>query len=204
MKHNLQMPDKPAEIIFKDCMNLKSKESCLVVCDYLLKDIGFSLFRNSLKITKKSKIVFVSIPKNHGTEPSKDVARQMLDFDVILLATTKSLSHTRARKNASKKGARIASMPGITKEMLERALNVDFDRIKTLNHKLISTLKNKNVVRITTKKEQTLVFAPVQGSGLEMMEAIQKEAHSEIFLQAKFSSLQLNTKQTESLLPMQA
>ena len=152
------MLDKPAKIILKDCMNLKSNEKCLIVTDKKLKQIGNELHKNSLKTTNHSKLILTTIPKAHGAEPSKNIADEMLKYDVILLATTKSLSHTRARKNASKKGARIASMPGITMEMMKRALNVDFYKIKTINEKLIKKLKNKNKIKITTKKGTNAEF----------------------------------------------
>src|SRR3989338_3708846 len=150
--------DKSAKIILKDCMNLKSNESCLVITDSKLKNIGKILYKNSLKITKKSKLVLTPIPEAHGTEPSKNIANEMLKYDVILMPTTKSLSHTKARENASRKGARIASMPGITIEMMKRALNVDFNKIKIINEKLIKKLENKNIIKITTKKGTNVEF----------------------------------------------
>ena len=103
--------NKSAEIILKDCMNLKRNESCLIITDKKLKSIGNVLYKNTLKITKKAKIILSTIPEIHGTEPPKHVSNEMLHYDVILIPTTKSLSHTKARKNASNKGARIASMP---------------------------------------------------------------------------------------------
>ena len=150
--------DNPAQIILKDCMKLKKSESCLIITDSKLKSIGLQLFKNSLKITKKSKIIFIPIPKSHGSEPPKKLADEMLNYDVILLPTTKSLSHTKARESASKNGARIASMPGITIDMMERALNVDFYKIRELNNKMISKLKNKNKIKITTKKGTDIGF----------------------------------------------
>ena len=150
--------DKPCKIILKDCMNLKKNESCLVVTDEKLKSIGNSLYKNSLEITKKSKLILTTIPKNHGAEPPKKIAGEMLHYDVVLLATTKSLSHTRARENASKNGTRIASMPGITDDMMKRALNVDFNKIKIINEKLINKLKNKNKIKIITKKGTNIEF----------------------------------------------
>jgi hypothetical protein len=36
----------------------------------------------------------------------------------VLLVTEKSLSHTRARRKANEQGARIASLPGLTREMM--------------------------------------------------------------------------------------
>ena len=150
--------DKSAKIIIKDCMNLKSNECCLIVTDKKLKLIGNSLLKNSLKITNKSKIILTKIPESHGTEPPKNIANEMLKYDVVLMPTTKSLSHTRARENASKKGTRIASMPGITANMMKRALNVDFNKIKTINENLIKKLKNKNRIRIITKNGTGIEF----------------------------------------------
>lgn len=150
--------DKSANIILRDCMDLKSNESCLIVTDRKLKSIGNALLKNSLKITKKSEIILTRIPEEHGTEPPKNIANEMLKYDVTLMPTTKSLSHTRARENASKKGARIASMPGITADMMERALNVDFNKIKIINEKIIKKLKNKNKINILAKKGTNIEF----------------------------------------------
>ena len=150
--------DKVCKIILKDCMNLKKNESCLIITDQKLKNIGNALYENSLKMTKNSNMLLTKIPKTHGNEPPEYITNEMLKYDVILLATTKSLSHTRARKNASKKGARIASMPGITNDMMKRTLNVNFYKIKKVNNKLISKLKNKNKIKIITKKGTDIGF----------------------------------------------
>lgn len=138
--------------ILNECVGLKKHERCLIVTDKKLKSIGTAIYKNSLKITKQSKLILTKIPAVHGAEPSSSVAHEMLKHDVILIPTTKSLTHTRARQNASRKGARIATMPGITIDMMIRALNVDFYSLRALNNKLISNLRNKNMVRITTKK----------------------------------------------------
>ena len=150
--------EKSAKIILEYCMSLKTNESCLIITDSKLKSIGNVLYKNSLNIAKKSKLILTTIPKSHGAEPPKYVADEMLNYDVILMPTTKSLSHTKARENASKNGARIASMPGVTKEMVERALNVDFDKIREINKRLISKLKDKNKITIKTKNETNVSF----------------------------------------------
>ena len=155
----LKMPlDKACKIILNNCMNLKRNESCLIITDSKLRKIGSALLKNSLKITRNSKIIQIPIPEAHGSEPPPKVAKEMLNYNVILLATTKSLSHTRARENASRKRARIASMPGITADMMNRALNVDFNKIKSINKKLILKLQNKNKIKITTKKGTDIEF----------------------------------------------
>lgn len=152
------MLNKSSNLILKQCMKLKNNETCLIITDSKLKHIGTALLRNSLKITKKSELILTAIPKSHGSEPPKEIADEMLKYDVILMPTTKSLSHTRARHNASKTGARIASMPGITLDMMQRALNVDFNEIKSINKKLITKLKNQKIIKITTLKGTDIEF----------------------------------------------
>ncbi len=75
-----------------------------------------------------------------GEEPLKRIAKEMLKYDVILLVTTKSLSHTLARKNAVDKGARAASMPGITESILKRAIDVNYKKVQSLNNKIAKKL----------------------------------------------------------------
>ena len=82
-------------------MDLNGNESCLIITDSKLSNIGNALYKNSLKITKTSRLIKIPIPESHGSEPPKNVAEEMLHYDVILMPTTKSLSHTAARKNAS-------------------------------------------------------------------------------------------------------
>jgi len=144
--------------ILKECMNLRDDESCLIITDSKLIGIGRSLLESASKITKNSKLIITTIPKAHGAEPPKYVANEMLKYDVILIPTTKSLTHTKARENASRKGARIATMPGITNDMLKRALNVDYGAIIKSNNHLISILKDKKMIRIKTAKGTDISF----------------------------------------------
>ena len=46
---------------------------------------------------------------------------------MFIAPTTRSLSHTSARKRATEAGARGATMPGVTEDMLARVMAVDFD-----------------------------------------------------------------------------
>src|SRR3989344_395997 len=150
--------EKSCGIVLSQCMGLQKNESYLIITDSKLFNIGNALYKYSSRITNNSKLIKIPIPESHGSEPPHNVAAEMLRYDVVLMPTTKSLSHTKARKNASKNGARIASMPGITGDMMERALNVDFNKIKTINERLIMKLKNKSIIKITTKLGTDIEF----------------------------------------------
>lgn len=143
---------KAADSVMKDCMGLKRKERVLVIYDEGAVEIAEALFYASLAISESVKLEKISIGRQHGEEPSSDVASEMLKSDVIMIATTMSLSHTKARKNASEKGARIASMPGITKSMFLRMVDADYNKIADRTNKIFSCFKENSTVNVTTEK----------------------------------------------------
>jgi len=69
--------------------------------------------------------------------------------DVILCPTTKSLTHTNARRAASALGKRIATFPGITKEVMIRGLNADYNKIAALTLKLTKLMNKTDLIRVT-------------------------------------------------------
>ena len=84
----------------------------------------------------------------HGQEPPKQVADLMKMFDVVLCPTTKSLTHTNARREASALGSRIATFPGITEEIMIRGLNADYKKIANLTNKLTEILTGVKIIHV--------------------------------------------------------
>ena len=93
-----------------------------------------------------------------GQEPPSLVSSAMLEAEYIMLVTNKSLSHTDARREASKKGARIASMPGVTEAMLKRMVGFDQELMKRRSLRIQKILERSGKVRITTKLGTDLVM----------------------------------------------
>ncbi|MEK6948609.1 MAG: aminopeptidase [Nanoarchaeota archaeon] len=146
-------------IVLKKCLGIKKNESFLIVTDDKLFGIGKEFLEAASMITNKTKLIKIPIPKVHGTEPSKDAANEMLNYDAELLITTKSLSHTNARVNACKKGARIVTMPGITKEILERSIDIDYDKLMKVHEKLGNIIDKGKEIKIATKLGANLTFS---------------------------------------------
>ncbi|MEK6868679.1 MAG: aminopeptidase [Nanoarchaeota archaeon] len=147
------------KIVLKKCIGLKNDEKILIVTDSKLKGLAKIFLEEAKKITKGVKLIEIPIPKVHGTEPSNKVAKEMLDYDAELIITTKSLSHTNARINACKKGARIVTMPGITKEILERTIDIDYGKLMKVHEKLGNIIDKGKEVKITTKLGTNLTFS---------------------------------------------
>jgi leucyl aminopeptidase (aminopeptidase T) len=73
----------------------------------------------------------------------------MAAADVVLCPTTHSLTHTKARIDASAAGARIATMPGITREMFEKgAITADYAKVEALTLRITALLDKAETATI--------------------------------------------------------
>ncbi|MFA7289173.1 MAG: aminopeptidase [Melioribacteraceae bacterium] len=140
-----------AKIAIKDCMGLKKKEKVLVITDSNKKEIGEYLFQAALDLGAESLLVETKPGKTNGEEPTSQLAELMKKYDIVLCPTTKSLTHTNARRAASASGVRVATFPGITEEIMIRGLNADYKAISNRTNKLKRILEKVSTVRVTTK-----------------------------------------------------
>jgi leucyl aminopeptidase (aminopeptidase T) len=73
----------------------------------------------------------------------------MKKANVLLIPTSKSLSHTKARRDASRAGVRCATLPGITEDTMRRALNADYQKIAKLSLKIAQILTRGSMAHVT-------------------------------------------------------
>ncbi len=144
--------DKASRIAIKDCMGAKPKEKILIITDENKREIGLSLYKNAIDMEYESFLLEMKSLKYNGEEPPKFVAEAMKMADVILCPTTKSLTHTNARRNASALGKRIATFPGINKDTMIRGLNADYNKISKLTIKLAKLMDKTKTIRVTSSK----------------------------------------------------
>lgn len=151
--------DRASEIAIVNCMGAKKKERILVISDCNKKEIGYSLFSNAIRLGYEALYVEMKPGKINGEEPPNQIADLMKQYDVVFCPTTKSLTHTDARREASAQGVRIATFPGITKDVMIRGLNADYNYISKLSIKLKKILERGKFVRITTSLGTDLSFS---------------------------------------------
>ncbi|MCL5675701.1 MAG: aminopeptidase [Patescibacteria group bacterium] len=156
----------------KVCMGVKPKEKVLVITDSGSIKPANIIFESAKTISKNVKLLQIKIPGYDGREPKIKLANIMSDTDVLFLVTTMSLSHTNARRNATKKGVRIASMPGITYEVFLRTMKMDYQEVEKLTKPLAAFLTRANKVRVSSAAGTNLIMS------IENMEA---EADTGIF-----------------------
>lgn len=151
--------DSASAIAIRDCMGAKKDEKILVITDEVKREIGLSLHQNALRLGYHSLLVEMKSGKINGEEPSDEIAELMHKFDVVFCPTAKSLTHTDARRNASAKGVRIATFPGITKEVMIRGLNADYKKISALTIKLQKILETGKQIKVTAPAGTDITFS---------------------------------------------
>lgn len=141
---------KAANIVIKDCIGVKKHEKVVIVTDKFCRTVGYSLWNALRKITDP--IIIEIAPRNiHGDEPPQLVAEILKHADVFIIPTSRSLTHTSARINANRLGARGATMPGITVELMERSLNANYGKIARQTIKLANLLTKAKKAFIKTQ-----------------------------------------------------
>ncbi|NGM68589.1 aminopeptidase [Natronolimnobius sp. AArcel1] len=147
-----------AETAVRQCLDLVADESCVIVTDDKREPIGEALYEVAREITDDVSLLRFPPGDQHGAEPSAPVAAAMQRADTFLAPTTKSLSHTRARSDATDAGARGATLPGITEEVFITGLDADYDRIRTECERTIERVSGADEIRVTTDRGTDITF----------------------------------------------
>jgi leucyl aminopeptidase (aminopeptidase T) len=122
------MPDLgPAvETVIRDCLAVKPGEDVLVIVDPATRTIGEALRDGATAVGADAILAIMDERATDGTEPPRALAAALSACEVFIAPPSRSLSHTQARTRASDAGARGATMPGVTVDMLARTMAVDF------------------------------------------------------------------------------
>jgi aminopeptidase len=149
-------------IAVRDCMGTSAGEWVLVVTDAPLRTIGYALRQAAQDLGAEVLLVEILPRKTNGEEPPRPVAELMAMVDVVLCPTSKSLTHTDSRRAASARGVRIATLPGVTEEVMVRCMNADYHRIADRTFKVCRLLEKADTVRVTAPGG-TDITMPVRG-----------------------------------------
>ena len=136
---------------FLDCLNLDKNENVLVLTDEETFEIGHAFFQLGQSLASSAHLVLIPVAKVNGQEPPAQIAELMQKYDVVVCPTSKSLTHTDAKRNACAKGVRVATLPGITKEVFIRTLQADYNKIAERTFRISELLQKTETVYIKTR-----------------------------------------------------
>src|SRR3979411_1134598 len=113
--------------VIRRCLGVKSGEDVLVVVHPGTLTIGERLRDEAAAGGPAAFRAVMDERPTDGPEPPPPIAAALLACDVYLAPTTRSVSHTTARKRATDAGIRGATMPEVNADMRARVMAVDFD-----------------------------------------------------------------------------
>ena len=143
-----------ARQVLSENMDAAAGESLVVVTDTDKRKIGRALFEAGVDLDLETGILETPPMERSGMEPPAFVAAAMREADIVVAPTRASLTHTRAREAATERGARVATMPGITERMFgEGAIAADYEEVERLTAELADRLTAADVARIETGEE---------------------------------------------------
>ena len=161
MKSILMM--KTAQMIVHHAARIKQGENVCIVCDTNTFSIAKVLAEASYAAGAETVLTLMTPREMHGNEPPPVVASAMLGADVILAPTTYAITHTKARLEASQRGARTIILRGITEDsMIDGAMLADYDEVSATSNKLAARLGLAKTIRLFTDSGTDATFM-VQG-----------------------------------------
>lgn len=148
------MSDSPdlaraVETVIQRCLAVRAGEGVLVVADASTADIGAALRDEAERSGADATLALTTAREIDGAEPPAVVAGALAAADVFIAPTAWSISHTQARKRASDAGARGATMPHVTADMLARLMAADFELMSRRSREVAELLTAADGAHVT-------------------------------------------------------
>lgn len=153
------MEPRVVDLVVRQSLGWKPGERVLVVTDSLMERTAREFHEAALALGVDSALISMAPRKNHGEEPPALVAHAMTQAHIAILLTTFSLTHTKARRDASDTHhVRIASMPGVDPTRIERLLDIDYDTHERRCEEIGAMLDGEHTIRLTNGAGTDLTF----------------------------------------------
>jgi leucyl aminopeptidase (aminopeptidase T) len=135
---------------------MSPSEEMLVICNPITEELGALLRIHAQGEGGEATLAVISERDSYAAEPPRAVAAAMLAVDIVVAPTIQSISHTEARRAATEAGVRIASMPGVTGDMLARVMGADLRSLRKRGASVGRALGAGAEARITCERGSDL------------------------------------------------
>jgi len=118
--------DLAVQTVVRRCLAVGEGEHVVIAADPPSRVLGELFYAEAGGAGAEPVLTMMEPRPNDGAEPPPAVAAALRSADVFIAPASRSLSHTDARRRATEAGARGATLPGVTEDMLARLMSVDF------------------------------------------------------------------------------
>ncbi|MDQ6751370.1 MAG: aminopeptidase [Actinomycetota bacterium] len=137
------------DTVIRECLGVAAGEDVLVIVDPRTRYLGVVLRDRAAAAGADAVLAEMDERATDGTEPPPTIAAALAAADVFAAPTSRSLSHTKARKWATEAGARGATMPGVTAGMLSRMMAGDFAALRRRSAAAAAALDRADEAHLT-------------------------------------------------------
>ena len=152
------MKPRAVQLLLKRCLGHQHGESVLVVTDPPMEAQARELLRQAQGLGVEASLLSIPARASAVEEPPRAVAEALKASPVAVLLTSRPLSSTAARREASAKGARIASLSGADVDRLDLLLDVDYDELRARTEELGRLFDGARRVRLTSPAGTDISF----------------------------------------------
>src|SRR4051795_10874545 len=150
--------ERAVDTIVGRCLGVSAGEDLLVLCDPDRTELGDALLTAGLRAGADAALTVLPPRAERGTEPPGPVAAALAAADVYVAPVVPSLSHTVARKTATERGVRGATMPGATADLVARLMSADFDAMAERCRAVAQLLTDADEARVTCPRGTDMRF----------------------------------------------
>lgn len=150
--------DRALRTVMERCLAVRAGENVLVIGDPESRELAEAMRDMAAQCGADAVLALMDQRENDGTEPPPPIAAALTACDVYLAPTSRSLSHTRARKASNDLGSRGATLPGATADMIARVMSVDFAAMKEKTLAVTELLTSAAAARVTCPRGSDLRF----------------------------------------------
>jgi leucyl aminopeptidase (aminopeptidase T) len=140
---------RAVETVVGPCLGVRAGEDVVIVVDESTRPLGDALREAAAALGAEPVTCVMEQRSVDGEEPPAVVAAALAVAQVFIAPTRRSLSHTRARKAASDAGARGATLPGVTEDILARLMACDFPTMAARSRAVADLLTGASEARVT-------------------------------------------------------
>ncbi len=140
------------------CLGVSSGEEVLIIADSETRAIGEAMREGAHDAGAEAVLTLMDPREVDGAEPPETIAGALSCCDAFIAPTSRSLSHTKARKQATDAGARGATMPGVTEDMLARVMAVDFETMAARSQTVAARLSGADSAHLSCPRGSDFTF----------------------------------------------
>jgi leucyl aminopeptidase (aminopeptidase T) len=149
-----------AKTVVTHCLNIKPYEKVSIITDRKLLKIGQALYDACREVNFDTVLIVMEPTGRDGAEPPAVVAQAMKASNIVIAPTFYSMTHTKARIEAGKAGAKVLNMPDISEfSFTKGGLTADYWKVKKSTEKMFYAVKHAHNIEVKSENGTDVTFS---------------------------------------------